>query len=153
VAGNPLAAPFQWGFTTAVAPDAIPPAISAALPTGSCAATEATLYVTFSEAVQVNTVDTGTFLLRDSSNTPSQEAQALITWGGDISIRTVLLKCAAYTGTLTTGIMDPAGNHLSADYSWTFTTQAAGTVSGVPPPSPERRRQGFSTPLSGPARK
>ncbi len=141
VAGNPLATPLTWNFTTGVAPDTTPPTISATSPpTGGCAATETSLYATFTEAVQG--LNANTFLLKDSSNNPIGGNVGIDYLGrGYFSPNSMLINSANYTATLTTGIMDLAGNHISRDYTWSFVTPDAGagnwgptSTSGVPTP-------------------
>lgn len=130
LAGNALPSPYASTFTTAAAPDTTPPTVVSTLPTNgtTCVSTETELSTAFSESVLDSTVNASTFLLKDSSNNPiagtvsfnSSSGQAVFT------PNVMLANSSDYMATLTTGITDLAGNHLGTDYTWAFTTQAAG---------------------------
>ncbi len=130
VAGNSLAVAYSWSFTTGPAPDVTAPTISSTSPSSgaTCVQTESGILATFSKAVKLGTVNPGTFLLKDSQNNPV-DGTAMLDYLGQATFNpsSTLANFASYTGTLTTGLTDLAGNHLAADYTWTFTTQPAGS--------------------------
>ena len=130
VAGNTLATPYTWTFTTAAAPDTTPPTVTSTSPTNgsTCVSTETRLSATFSETLLSSTVNASTFLLNDSSNNPVAGTVRLDGFAGEAEFvpNGMLADSSDYTATLTTGLADAAGNHLGADYTWAFTTQAAG---------------------------
>ncbi|MBI3529191.1 MAG: Ig-like domain-containing protein [Betaproteobacteria bacterium] len=144
ITGNALAMAYGWSFTTGPAPDTTPPTVSLTSPANgaTCVPTETQLLATFSEAVSFPTVNSSTFLLKDSQNNPVGGtavlpfmAPAVFAPDGPLS------DSSSYTSTITTGITDLAGNHLITDYTWTFTTQAAGagtwsaaSAAGAPSP-------------------
>jgi hypothetical protein len=76
----------------------------------------------FSESIDVSTVNTSTFTLKDSRNnsvagTVTASGQtATFNPASDLSYETM------YTATITTGVKDLAGNAMEADYTWSFTT-------------------------------
>lgn len=88
---------------------------------------------TFSEAIDVSTLDTSTFTFSG----PSGLVVGTVTY--DVTTNTAtftpsapLAYDATYTATITTGVKDLAGNPLALDYSWSFTTSSAVSI---PPPS------------------
>ncbi|WP_283745766.1 Ig-like domain-containing protein [Sideroxydans sp. CL21] len=130
ITGNSLASAYTWNFSTGAAPDTVPPVVSSTSPSNgaTCVPTETQLLATFSKSVQPQTMSIGTFLLKDSLNA-TVGGTAMLDYQGQANFLpdSTLANSSSYTGTLTTGIMDLAGNHLASDYTWTFTTQAAGT--------------------------
>jgi len=138
-AGNTLAQPYSWSFTTAAAADGTPPAVSSVSPPDGATgvAVNASATATFSEPIDPLTATTATFSLKNGSATV---AGAVSTSGGIATFRPTLALASSttYTATLATGIKDLAGNALASAYSWTFTTGAAAdtappTVTGTSP--------------------
>ena len=90
----------------------------------------------FSEAMTASTINGTTVQLRDSGG---QLLAATVTWDAAnnaavLDPTPVLAYSTAHTVTVkggASGVKDVAGNPLAADFSWTFTTQAA------PPPPPQ----------------
>lgn len=129
-AGNGLAAPFSWQFTTE-AVDTTPPSVTSTFPANGSAAADvnAAVTATFSEAM-------------DSATLTSSSVRLATTAGGvavsgavAVSGRTVtftpggpLAAGTQYTATITTAARDVAGNALAATYTWAFTTAAAATA-------------------------
>jgi hypothetical protein len=137
LAGNPMSADYSWTFTTGEAPDTTPPTVMAVSPGNSATgvAVTTTVTATFSEAMDASSINTTTFLLDSVGNTPVSGA---VTYSGTTATFTPSANLAystTYTATITTGVMDLAGNPMSADYSWTFTTgeatQGSGIISGI----------------------
>ncbi|OGW38267.1 MAG: hypothetical protein A2Y97_04595 [Nitrospirae bacterium RBG_13_39_12] len=134
LAGNPMSADYIWKFTSGSAPDGTPPTVIAVSPVNSATgvAVTSTLTATFSEAMDASTINTTTFLLDSVGNTPVSGTvdysgmTATFTPSGNLAYSTT------YEATITTGVRDLAGNPMSANYSWTFTT---GTESDTTPPS------------------
>ena len=141
-AGNTLASPFSWTFTTAAAPDTTPPSVSSVSPAAGATAVaiNTALTASFSEAMNAASLDSGSFTLACPagsavSGTVAYDLSsnvASFTPGGVLPAGTT---CAA---TLTTAVRDLAGNALAAPFTWSFTTAAvadttAPTVSSVLP--------------------
>jgi N-acetylneuraminic acid mutarotase len=128
VAGNALATAYGWSFTTGVAPDTTPPNVTSTSPANAatCVPTETQLNASFSEPVSSQTVNNNTFLLKDSLNNPVGGTVGYGLSGAYFAPNGLLSNASSYTGIITTGLTDLAGNHLVADYAWTFTTQVAG---------------------------
>jgi hypothetical protein len=128
-AGNTDATPASqtWGVdTTAPVVDGVTPADGAT----SVAVTD-NVEVTFSEAMDANTLNPDTFtLVEQGSATPvasavsydAQAKKAILNPDADLQAD------ATYTATVATGAKDAAGNALGADKVWSFTAAA-------PPPS------------------
>jgi hypothetical protein len=134
LAGNPMSEDYSWTFTTGTAPDETPPTVTAVSPGNSATgvAVTSTLTATFSEAMDASTINTTTFMLDSVGNTP---VSGEVTYSGTTATFTPSANLAystTYTATITTGVKDLAGNPMSENYSWTFTT---GTAPDETPPT------------------
>jgi hypothetical protein len=144
VAGNALAAPSSWSFTTTATVDTTPPTVTARSPavgaTGVAVAT--TVTATFSEAIDPATIGTTTFELRDPANAL---VTATVTYNpatltATLTPGSALAQATTYTATVRGGAADPrvndvAGNPLAANQTWSFTTidSTAPTVTAIVP--------------------
>jgi len=129
LAGNAMAAPRTWTFTTAVAPDTTPPSVISTSPSSgsTCIGIDSTITATFNEDVKRSTVTGSTFTLRDSAqNSVSGSVSALTTKSFALAPFSSLSYSTTYTVTLGSGIQDLAGNATPANYSWSFTTTPPG---------------------------
>jgi hypothetical protein len=89
--------------------------------------TSTKLNISFNEALDPSTINGNTVMLKQGNNVIS----GTITYSGTVATFTPTSYLAIntlYTGTVTTGAMDPAGNALPADYVWSFKT---GTTSSA----------------------
>jgi methionine-rich copper-binding protein CopC len=137
VAGNPLAATFTSTFTTA---DLTPPTLTSFTPANAATniPVNTTVTATFSKAMDVNTINTGTFQLKTTvGGTP---VAGVVTYNSGTNTATFtpsapLNSQTAYTATITTGAKDTFGNALAAAVPWTFSTAdvSAPTVTAVSP--------------------
>ena len=123
LAGNTLASNYVWTFTTGLAPDNTPPTVISTFPANGVVGTPLArhLNVIFSEVMSPLTVSTATLILRQGATTVS----GTVDQAGTIAIFTPtdsLLANTTYTGTITTGVEDLAGNAMANNYEWTFTT-------------------------------
>lgn len=137
-AGNALASAYAWTFSTAAAPDTAAPAVSSVLPPdGSvvCAGTSTSASVTFSEEVDPATVNGQTFTLSSGTGPVAGSVSAESPTTFTFSPQSGLSYATSYTGTVTTGVRDLAGNALPASYSWTFATPQAGFGTWQPTPN------------------
>jgi len=122
LAGNPLAAPYVWTFTTVQ--DTTPPSL--VLPATPAAGEQNVsvnhaISVTFSEPVDPSTIQ---FILQQSSNGANIPVNS-IEYTGVTAIFTplnILAQNTQYTATISAGVQDLAGNTMTSGYSWTFTT-------------------------------
>jgi hypothetical protein len=138
VVGNALAADFVWTFS--IPSDTTPPVVTTLVPAASASgvSVSTTVRATFSESMDGSTINGNTFTLRTSANAL---VAATVTY--DAATATAILTptapltpSAVFTATVKGGSTDPrvkdaAGNALSADASWSFTTQSA-APSGCP---------------------
>jgi len=65
MAGNALAAPYTWSWTTSAVPDITPPTVSSTIPVnnGTSMSINSALAAVFSEAMDPSTVSSATFTL------------------------------------------------------------------------------------------
>jgi methionine-rich copper-binding protein CopC len=127
-AGNPMAAPHSWSFTTGPAPDSTPPTVTASTPAANATAVATTTAptATFSEGVQPATVQ---FTL---TNPAGAAVAGAMTYDATTRVATftptaVLAGSTQYTARVS-GAKDTAGNTQAAAMAWTFTTGAADTT-------------------------
>ena len=137
--GNALASNFVWSFTTAANGCNPPPTVLSVAPpnaaTGVCSNSLVT--ATFSEAINVATVNASTFTVSGVSGTITHDASNTVftfTPSSPLAVGTL------YSATLTTGVRDLFGNALASNFVWSFTTAANGcnpppTVVSVAPPN------------------
>lgn len=125
IAGNPLQSVYTWSFTTGEAPDITPPSVLSVSPVNNepCADPSGTISATFSEPIDAATATESSFLLRNGAG----HAVIGSVWstGAVIGFNPTLGLAydTPYTATLTTAVTDLAGNPLSNEFSWGFTTQ------------------------------
>lgn len=124
LSGNHITKDYTWTFTTAALADVIPPSVLTIIPASGAtdAGTGIVPEVNFSEAISPATVNSSTFVLKQGS--------AIIPGNITVSGSTAkftpsspLVAGIVYTVNLTTGVKDLAGNAMSSNYSWTFTTK------------------------------
>ena len=130
-AGNNLASPYNFSFTTAAAADTTPPTVTAAQPTGTGVSVTAQPGASFSEAMDQNSFTTSTVTLQHGSTNVSGSIQSTST-GVNIIPSSNLLNSTTYTATITTGVQDVAGNNMANNYVWNFTT---GSAADTTPPT------------------
>lgn len=128
-AGNSFAADRLWTFTTGLAPDTTPPSVVSVSPSEgtSCAGTDAVITASFSESINASTVNASTFNMVDvASNTPV--TGSVFAGGAFFLFRPSLglSLSTQYRATLSSGIADLAGNTMTADFSWNFSTVPGG---------------------------
>ena len=127
-AGDPMAAPYSWSFTTAAAPPSPPPSVTTETPTTGTTgvATNTTVTATFNESVQASSVNTTNFTLTGPSSTvvPATVTYTDSTHTATLSPRAALAYSTTYTASLS-GVLNASGTPMTGPYSWTFTTAAS----------------------------
>jgi hypothetical protein len=130
-AGNALASNFSWSFTTApaVVTDVTPPTVLSVVPANNATAIATSIHpaVTFSEAMNSTTINTTNFTLKQGSTAVT----GTVAYSGTTATFTpssALVANTVYTGTITTGAKDAAGNAIASNYTWSFTTAPAAVV-------------------------
>ncbi len=126
LAGNEMAAPYEWSFTTGVLVDDIPPRVSATSPVDGATgvALDGTLSATFSEVMDPQTLSEASFTLL-AGTTPVSGTVSYSGITATFDPAATLAGETVYTATIHSTATDLAGNRLAADYVWTFTTGTA----------------------------
>jgi hypothetical protein len=124
--GNALAAPYTWAFTTR---DDEPPAIVSTSPAAGAmgVALSSVVSVTFSEPIAASSLSASSFSVTRGATTVAGS----LTVSGSTATFTPsspLVGDAVHTVTVTSGIVDPAGNPLAQELSFSFRT-----LDNVPP--------------------
>jgi len=127
--GNALSANFVWSFTTGA------PTVISTVPAGGATAVVVNTLVsaTFSEPMNPATLTNATFTVTGPGATP---VAGVVSYSGSTATftpTTVLANSTLFTATLTTGVKDPAGAALAANFAWTFTTAPPPTVVSTVP--------------------
>ncbi len=128
--GNPLVSEHVFRFSTATDPsDRNPPTVSLTYPHDgeTCVARDRRVEVWFGEPMDTRTLSSAALSLRDPSNGSVATSLEILDVNGVFLHPTRLLEpSSTYTGVVTTAVRDRAGNPLAAEYSFRFTTAAAG---------------------------
>jgi len=124
LAGNPLAANYVWSFTTGAAPDIIAPTVSVTSPTDTAVAVPVNrqIHVGFSEDMEPSTITTLSFKITGPGVTPVPGTVSSLGTSALFTPANALLASTKYTGTITNGVKDLAGNPMLNNYLFTFTT-------------------------------
>lgn len=126
--GNPLAAPFTWSFTTAVAGDTTRPLVSAKTPAPNATGVSVNVNptATFSEPMDALTLNPATFIvLQGSTPILGTIAYAATTATATFTPTNPLTANTLYFVTLNPNVKDLAGNGLATSNTWSFTTAPA----------------------------
>ena len=133
LAGNALAANYQWSFTTGAALDTTAPTVLSTIPVdlATGVAINSVVSATFSEAVDPLTVSTASFALRETASGNNVSGTVGYAVGSRTATFTPLANLSSglnYSATIkggAGGVKDLAGNPLALDKVWSFTTGAA----------------------------
>jgi hypothetical protein len=116
-------------FNTSLPPDTTAPSVSAVFPNANSVSVglSTSLTVTFNEAINSSTINSSTVQLRNPENTLIASS---VTYNAGTRTATVnpnadLAPLTTYTATVkggSSGVKDPAGNAMAADFSWSFTS-------------------------------
>lgn len=138
--GNAVASNYVWSFTSGICIVVPPPVLPAVVTVGpingsSTACISTIVTAAFNEQMKTSTINTSTFTLMGPNNASVTGA---VTYNSSSNIATFtpssstpLVVGAQYTATITTGAQDMAGDTLTSNYVWSFTTSAC-TVPIVP---------------------
>jgi hypothetical protein len=124
--GNALAADYTWSFTTSAALDTTAPRVTLTVPANAATAVPIAnkITATFNESMDPLTITNSTFTVKNGATAVSgallySGRTATFTPTGNLAANTT------FTATITTGAKDLAGNGLTGNYVWSFTTGAA----------------------------
>jgi hypothetical protein len=139
-AGTALAGNYVWSFTTGANLDTTAPTVtSTGAPNGATGLPiNRSATAIFSEPMDPATISATTFTLTGPGGTPVPATVTYVGVTATLKPTTDLAPNTLYTGTITTGSKDLAGNALAANYVWSWATAAgpdttAPTVSSTIP--------------------
>jgi hypothetical protein len=121
--GIALAKDYTWDFTTGGVPDLTKPTVTLTDPLNNATGVSISklIVVTFSESMDPTTLNSLTYLLKQGSTSVS----GAVTSSGTTATFTPASNLEygkIYTGTITTGAKDMAGNAFASNYTFSFTT-------------------------------
>lgn len=126
--GVAMLANYSWQFTAADAIDTTPPLAASVSPIelATNVATNSAVKVTFNEGMNPLTLNGDTFTVSAAgTNIPGTVSLAPLGKIATFTPATNLAINTQYTATVTTGALDLAGNPLTSNKVWTFTTGSA----------------------------
>lgn len=135
--GNPLSTPYSWGFQTGSA-DTVAPVVTQTIPKTTPQDTKVnssnpppTLYAIFSKKMDKSTFNSTNITLYDNTGATGVPINIYDSGKDYVSFgpQQNLTISHQYTVTIGTGVKDMAGNGLSAQFSWSFTTAGSGVDS------------------------
>ena len=136
LAGNALVANVVWNFTTGATADTTPPSVVSTNPAdlATNVPINQSINATFSEAMDPATINTANFILAGpgSNLVTGQLTYDTANQIATLTPTTDLATGTQYTATITTGVKDLAGNALTANKVWNFTTGSQRALTPVP---------------------
>jgi hypothetical protein len=125
--GNNMAENVAWTFTTEQ--EQTPPQVLSTSPANNTADVpiNSTIRVTFSEEMNSSTITTTTILV-SQNGTPVPGSINYLDKIATFTPSSNLAYGSDYSATVTTGVEDLAGNHLIADFNWTFVTELSSST-------------------------
>jgi len=133
LAGNAMVSNYVWVFTTGIIADITPPTVVSTVPEDSAlgVSVNGNIAATFSEAMAPLTLSNATMTLhRGLVQIPGSVTYSGVT--ATFNPTASLAPSTEYTATITTGVRDLAGNAMTRNYVWVFTT---GVIADVTPPT------------------
>lgn len=129
IAGNALANDYVWSFTTGTAAIITPPSVSSTDPlrNETNVPFNQKIVATFTTTMDASTITTSTYTLMQGT-TPITGFVSYSGTTATFSPANNLLANTTFTATITTGAKDLAGNALTNNYTWSFTTGAAAVI-------------------------
>lgn len=129
LSGQSLAVSHTFSFTTGNTPDHILPLISMTDPLNNVTgiARNKAITIQFSEAMQVTSITSTTFTLKEGANVVA----GAVVYSGTTATFTpdnILKALTLYTATISTGAKDLAGNALAVNTTWSFTTGGSASL-------------------------
>jgi methionine-rich copper-binding protein CopC len=126
LAGNPLAHNFVWSFTTGATPDTTDPTVSSTNPANNATgvALNQSIAAIFSEAMNPLTITSANVTVTAPGGVAVLGTVSYVGSTMTFTPSSVLAADTLFTGTITTGATDLAGNPLAHNYVWSFTTGA-----------------------------
>jgi hypothetical protein len=123
LAGNFLAANYVWSFTTGTTTNTAPPTVISTVPVNSAVgvALNQKISAAFSTEMNASTITAATFTLQQGATSILGD----LIYAGTTAVFSPsvnLTQNTLYTATITTGAKDLAGNSLTTNYVWSFTT-------------------------------
>ena len=148
-AGNKLAKNYVWSFNTGAAALITPPSVSSTDPVNAETAVPINqkIAATFSTAMDASTITASTFTLMQGT-TP---IPGFVSYSGVTAIfapSNNLTPNTAYNVIITTGAKDLAGNALTNNYVWSFTTGAAAIITSPTVSSTDPINSAIGVPLN-----
>jgi uncharacterized membrane protein len=121
MSGTPLAAPFNFSFTTRATKDtSLPKIVAVNLAAGAtCAPLDQKIKVTFDEQMDSLTINPSTFFIEGVAGAVTYN---VVSQTATFTPSTALAANTTYTITVTTGVKDMGGQPLAAPFHQTFTT-------------------------------
>ena len=128
-AGNALANNYVWSFTTGMAADTTAPTVIFTSPVhgATAAPVNQKVQAAFSEVMDPATLNAATFTVKQGTTPVAGKVTALSS-NAAFTPASDFEKGKAYTGTITTGAKDLAGNALARNYVFNFTALTAPKV-------------------------
>jgi hypothetical protein len=128
MAGNALVNNYVWSFTTGTSTDSIAPTVLSTDPANAATGIALNKKITaiFSEAMNAASVTTS-FIVKQGTTV----VLGTVNYSGVTAVfspTNVLTANTLYTTTITTAAKDTAGNQLTNDYVWSFTTGASSDI-------------------------
>jgi hypothetical protein len=127
LAGNSMASDYIWSWTTAAVADTTAPLVTLVNPGDLAINVPVTSSVnaTFNEAMDPLAISTANFSVAGVSGVVTFNALDKI---ATFTPTASLTASTLYTATVTSGVSDLAGNHMSVNKVWTFTTATAPVI-------------------------
>jgi ice-binding like protein/Big-like domain-containing protein len=131
MSGTPLAAPFNFSFTTRASKDTSPPNIAAVnvAAGATCVPLDQTIKVSFDEQMDSLTINSSTFFIAGVAGAVTYD---VVSQTATFTPTANLAANTTFTITVTTGAQDMGGVPLAAPFHQTFTTGPC-QKGGVPP--------------------
>lgn len=132
-AGNALVSNYTWSFTTGTSGDTIAPTVVSVTPNDEATgvALNGVITIAFSETMNPLTMTNTVITLAQGETV----IDGIVSYSGTTAIFSPngnMVADTEYNVTVTTGAEDLAGNALTADYIWSFTTTASSEDAGIP---------------------
>ena len=127
LAGNAMASPYVWSWTTGATADSIAPTVTKVYPAdkATLVATTTAPSATFSKAIDATSINPTNFTVKGVSGLVGYNAFSRV---ATFTPSKTLANNTTYTATLkggAGGVQDISGNTLTSDKVWRFTTAAA----------------------------